>query len=277
MLKLGCVVVTLLFFVKGSLSQQDVCGLAPLNNHIVGGENAEEGLWPWQASLQIFGNHFCGGTLINEKWVLTAAHCFSSYQTLGLKVYLGKKTLESSDPHEISVDVLKVVIHPNYNRFTLNNDIALLHLKKAVTFTDYIRPVCLASLESNYPHGTSSWVTGWGKLAYEDSLPSSVLQEAEVPVVDSQQCDAQLGPGLVTENMICAGFQEGGIGPCQGDSGGPLVVKQGSVWVQGGITSWGKGCALPELPAVFTRVSQYQSWISDVIKRNLPGFITYLP
>lgn len=55
------------------------------------------------------------------------------------------------------------------------------------------------------------------------------------------------------------------------------MVKQGSVWVQGGITSWGKGCALPELPAVFTRVSQYQSWISDVIKRNLPGFITYLP
>ncbi|MCI4374997.1 hypothetical protein PGIGA_G00103990 [Pangasianodon gigas] len=188
------------------------------------------------------------------------------------------ETLVGSNPYEVSKGVSKIIRHPKYNSFTNDNDITLLRLNSAVTFTDYIRPVCLAGQESNFPDGTSCWITGWGNIASGVWLPSpGVLQEAEVPVVDRIQCDSMLGPGLVTENMICAGVLEGGTDTCQGDSGGPMVTKQGAVWIQAGITSWGKGCALPGLPGVYTLVSQYQSWISSTIKQNLPGFVTYTP
>ncbi|KAG7326116.1 hypothetical protein KOW79_009517 [Hemibagrus wyckioides] len=250
MLKLGGVVLTLLFFVKGSLSQLDICGVAPLNTRIVGGTNAPEGAWPWQVSLQKNGIHFCGGSLINKEWVMTAAHCFSSTPKAGVLAYLGKQTLVGTNPYQVYKTISKIYSHPSYNKVTNDNDITLLHLNSAVTFTDYIRPVCLPSLGSDFPGGTKCWITGWGNIASGVRLPSpGVLQEAEVPVVDRTTCNNMLGSVKVTENMICAGYTEGGTDTCQGDSGGPMVTKQGSgVWIQAGITSWGYGCALPGSP-----------------------------
>ncbi|MCJ8729147.1 hypothetical protein PDJAM_G00102670 [Pangasius djambal] len=159
---------------------------------------------------------------------MTAAHCFSSTRTVGLVVYLGKQTLVGSNPYEVSRGVSKIIRHPKYNSFTNDNDITLLRLNSAVTFTDYIRPVCLAGQESHFPAGTSCWITGWGNIA-SGVLPSpGVLQEAEVPVVDRIQCDSMLGPGLVTENMICAGFIEGGTDTCQTLVGSnPYEVSRG--------------------------------------------------
>ncbi|XP_062854217.1 serine protease 27-like [Trichomycterus rosablanca] len=280
MLRLGCVAVTLLYLVKGSFCQLNVCGRAPLNPKIVGGQNASAGAWPWQVSLHSIssGFHFCGGSLINKDWILSAAHCFTgSYNNAAdLVVYLGKQTQQGSNPHQISRRVKKIITHSKYASFANNNDIALLRLTTAVTFTDYIRPVCLAAKCSTFNAGTRCWITGWGDIASNVELPRpGVLQQTIVPVVSQTVCDKYLGPGAITSNMICAGLLEGGKDTCQGDSGGPMVIKKNTAWVQAGITSWGIGCADPNSPGVYTRVSEYQTWITNNIKLNLPGFVKY--
>uniref|UniRef100_A0A8C9XUD5 trypsin n=1 Tax=Sander lucioperca TaxID=283035 RepID=A0A8C9XUD5_SANLU len=102
--------------------------------------------------------------------------------------------------------------------------------------------------------------------------PPGNLMEVNVPIVGNRECNCDYGVGSITNNMICAGLRAGGKDSCQGDSGGPLVSKQGSRWILGGIVSFGNGCAQPNFPGVYTRVSQYQSWINNQITSSQPGF-----
>uniref|UniRef100_A0A673HAF6 Trypsin-like n=1 Tax=Sinocyclocheilus rhinocerous TaxID=307959 RepID=A0A673HAF6_9TELE len=231
-----------------------LCGQAPLNTKIVGGEDATAGSWPWQVSIHstAFGGHFCGGSLINKDWVLSAAHCFQRYESQS-----------GSNPNEV-LRTASVINHPDYYDPTHDNDIALLKLSSSVTFTNYIRPVCLAAAGSKYAAGTETWVTGWGALQSGGSSPDK-LQEVMIPVVSSSDCDDAYGGGI-TSNMICAGLlNEGGKDSCQGDSGGPLVTRNGSLWIQSGVVSFGIGCADPRYPGVYARISQYQDWITSTI------------
>ncbi|KAM8844788.1 polyserase-2 [Spinachia spinachia] len=259
-----------------SLSQLAVCGRPPLNTRIVGGEVAPSGNWPWQASLTRSGGHFCGGTLINSQWVLTAAHCFQPPSTRNLLVILGRQNQQGSNPNEVQRTVLRIINHPGYDPETNDNDISLLHLTSAVTFTDYIQPVCLAAPGSSFYSGINSWVTGWGTIGFGVPLPPPrALMEVEVPIVGNRECNCNYGVGQITDNMICAGLRTGGRDSCQGDSGGPLVSKQGGVWVQEGVVSFGRECALAGFPGVYTRVSQYQLWINSEISSNQPGFVVF--
>ncbi|XP_038565948.1 transmembrane protease serine 9-like [Micropterus salmoides] len=279
--KVICVATLLTLLSQESQSQLSVCGKPPFNTKIVGGQVASAGSWPWQASLRTSGFHFCAGTLINNQWVLTAAHCCarSGVSTSTLTVSLGLQSLQGSNPNLALRTVSQIIIHPNFNIATFNNDICLLRLSSPVTFTTYIQPVCLAATGSTFYKGTLSWSTGWGNVGTGVSLPfPQHLMEVQLPIVGNRECNCNYGVGVVTDNMMCAGFSAGGKGICHGDGGGPLVSKQGGRWIQGGIVSFTSslGCAVPNRPSGYTRVSQYQSWINSQITSNQPGFLTYI-
>uniref|UniRef100_A0A3P8SQA5 Si:dkey-32n7.7 n=1 Tax=Amphiprion percula TaxID=161767 RepID=A0A3P8SQA5_AMPPE len=196
--------------------------------------------------------------------------------SLLLQISLGRQNLQGENPNEVSRTVNKIILHPSYDSDTSDNDIALLRLSSPVQFTDYIRPVCLAASDSVFNNGTDSWITGWGAVQEGVWLPSpETLQEVEVPVVGNRQCNCLNGIGRITDNMICAGVLAGGKDSCQGDSGGPMVNQQGSVWVQSGVVSFGFGCARPNLPGVYARVSRYQTWINSHIISDKPGFVQF--
>uniref|UniRef100_A0A3B1IIP8 Si:dkeyp-93a5.2 n=1 Tax=Astyanax mexicanus TaxID=7994 RepID=A0A3B1IIP8_ASTMX len=190
---------------------------------------------------------------------------FSSTNEKDVKVLLGKQTLTGSNPNQIQRGVRKVIVHERYDPNTQDNDITLLQLDSSVTFNKFIMPVCLAAAGSSFPAATASWITGWGDIASGVSLPDpGLLQEAQVPIVDQKQCASLLSlfKMKITNNMICAGLKQGGKDTCQGDSGGPMVNKKSTIWIQSGIT-------------MYTRLSQYQGWISQKIIQNLPGFVNF--
>uniref|UniRef100_A0A3Q3WMW3 Peptidase S1 domain-containing protein n=1 Tax=Mola mola TaxID=94237 RepID=A0A3Q3WMW3_MOLML len=244
-------------------------GHGSLPNQIIGGDDASPGEWPWQVTLQLDSNHFCGGSLISDQWVLTAAQC-------RITVFLGRHNVSGPNPNDVSRKVEDAVCHPDYDVFTFDNDICLLKLSAPVNFTDYIYPVCLAAANSTFHSGTSSWVTGWGNEFKSASTLPDILQEVEVPVVGNNECECSY-PSGITDNMICSGHRQGGKGICQGDGGGSLLIedRNNSVWLQIGILSFTRGCALPMIPAGYTRVSRYQEWITDVTGTSQPGFVRF--
>ncbi|XP_047427049.1 transmembrane protease serine 9-like isoform X2 [Mugil cephalus] len=274
--KVTHVFAVLILLIQESVSQLSVCGQPAVSTRIVGGQVAREGSWPWQADLHGRFGHFCGGSLINDQWVLSAAHCVPSSSTSDLVVYLGRQSQDGLNPNEVSRTVTRIINHPSYNNITSDNDITLLQLSSPVTFTNYISPVCLAATNSTFYAGVNSWVTGWGNIRDGVPLPSPQdLMEVDVPIVGNRQCNCDYGVGSITDNMLCAGLREGGKDSCQGDSGGPLVIKQNNRWIQAGVVSLGNGCAEPNNPGVYTRVSQYNSWINSQISSNQPGFVTF--
>uniref|UniRef100_A0A665SX05 pancreatic elastase II n=1 Tax=Echeneis naucrates TaxID=173247 RepID=A0A665SX05_ECHNA len=269
------------------------CGLPtypPTLTRVVGGEDVRENSWPWQVSLQYQSGssfyHTCGGTLISNQWVLTAAHCISRTY----RVYLGKHNLNYNELKQhcivgtILCSLIDILLYS-----CPSNDIALIKLSTPVTFTDTIMAACLPNAGDIEPHGTPCYVTGWGRLWTGGPL-ADALQQALLPVVGHSTCTRSDWWGsLVTSNMVCAGG-DGHIKRsghcCHGDSGGPLNCQSydGS-WEVHGVVSFGSGmgCNYPKKPSVFTRVSAYISWINNVSGkasvRNISSryFIIHLP
>ncbi|XP_033646369.1 serine protease hepsin-like [Asterias rubens] len=241
---------------------------------IVGGEDAARGAWPWYAQLYFDGTFSCGGTLVENKYIVTAAHCVSgpgANVAADWKVYLGKNRENDSENNDEHVsDVTHIIIHGNYNDETTDNDIAVMVLaSQPPEESRFINSVCLDAGGSAGFDGTSvCYIAGFG-LTQEDGSVAYVLQEALVPIVNTGDCNNAYG-GQITDNMICAGYQEGGIDSCQGDSGGPLVCSRRDEsanverWYLTGITSWGYGCARPNYPGVYAKVARYGDWLENV-------------
>uniref|UniRef100_A0A3B3HYH9 Peptidase S1 domain-containing protein n=1 Tax=Oryzias latipes TaxID=8090 RepID=A0A3B3HYH9_ORYLA len=243
-----------------------VCGYAPLNSRLVGVSSVtNNGQWPWMASLQRNGKHVCGGTLVSLNAVLSNAECFSSGSASDVNVVLGLQSLQGSNLNKVSQTVTTVIIHPNYDSVTSDNDIALLQLSSPILQT--IRSF------SFMEYRCCQLINLFLLLV---SLPApQTLQEVQVPIVGNRQCKCSYGASSITDNMVCAGLLAGGKDSCQGDSGGPLVIKQNNRWIQAGVVSFGEGCVEPDYPGVYTRVSQYQTWINTQISSSQPGFIAF--
>ena len=225
---------------------------------IVGGDDASPGQFPYFVALDIG----CGGTLIAPDVVLTAAHCDPQYvQVVTVGAYeSGQETFGA-----VNVTVVDYVIHPDYNYVTDENDLALLRLEVDVPLDTNIQ-VSLNPKYADPSPGQELTVIGMGDLGDGAYLFPEVLQFVEVFASSSEYCIAAYGASDVNDDvMFCAGVPEGGKDSCQGDSGGPIVLKNGNSHTLIGVVSWGYGCARPESPGVYARVSSAYTWIQQVV------------
>uniref|UniRef100_A0A3Q2CUC7 Transmembrane serine protease 6 n=1 Tax=Cyprinodon variegatus TaxID=28743 RepID=A0A3Q2CUC7_CYPVA len=248
------------------------CGLRQFSSRIVGGSDASEGEWPWQASLQVRGTHICGGALISNQWVVSAAHCFYDdrlYSPSVWTVYLGKLLLNRSSPTEEVARVKQIHLHHYYDDESHDYDLALLKLDRPAyaLLTGYARPACLPPPTHQLEPGLLCWVTGWG-TQQEGGSASNVLQKVDVRLVSEEACIRSYGY-IVTPRMLCAGYRSGGKDACQGDSGGPLVCQEPSGrWFLAGVVSWGRGCGRPDYYGVYTRITRLTDWVKQVISSS---------
>uniref|UniRef100_A0ACB8EWG1 Uncharacterized protein n=1 Tax=Sphaerodactylus townsendi TaxID=933632 RepID=A0ACB8EWG1_9SAUR len=148
------------------IRSKQVCGRPTALNRNVGGEDSVAGEWPWQVSLMKMGKHVCGGALISNDWIVTAAHCFQQNSSPSqFNVLLGANKLENSWPHKLSIGVGEIFRNPRYAGEATSGDIALVRLAQPVRFTDYIIPICLPAANVHFPPGMKCWVTGWGDIS----------------------------------------------------------------------------------------------------------------
>jgi len=232
---------------------------------IVNGSDAQTGSYPWIVGIQFIDKLYCGGSLITDKYVLSAGHCFKGINPRRIRLIIGDHDRRQLSPHQQTRYINRVTIHPQFVKRTFNNDIALILMDRPVHFTEYIRPVCLPTNDRSYNHQNTT-IVGWGKLA-ERGAPADILQEVVVPIIKQKKCREQTKyrPHEITKNMLCAGYDNGILDACQGDSGGPMVwnTDERKFYTQIGIVSWGQGCAREGFPGVYTRIGRYLNWIID--------------
>lgn len=244
------------------------CGVANRVTRIVGGAETEVSEYPWMVSLKYSADmdHHCGASVLASGWVLTAAHCTEGLDASDLVVVVGEHDLSSSSETEAEVfNIAEIVNHPMYDDQTLANDIALLRLSSQIQFPEdnAVGRVCFPEGGQLYG-GVTATVAGWGAVE-EGGDGSPVLLEVSVPTLTNAECN-DLMDGEITGGMLCAGVPEGGLDSCQGDSGGPLVTEEDGKMKQIGVVSWGIGCARPNSPGVYARVTNYLSWINAYVK-----------
>ena len=250
---------------------------------IVGGTQAPAGKWPWQVALlqagiaSNFQAQFCGGTLVDEFFVVTAAHCITEANgtvspKASIRVLTGTQDLDHGGTRHV---IEQIVRHPDYNDNTTDYDIAVIKLKTPATGIRTARMITQAQEASLAPVGEQSYVTGWGDLG-SGTYPSE-LQQVQVPIVGRGNCnDATSYDGAITARMICAGLTLGGRDSCQGDSGGPMIVRdaQGRWQILAGVVSWGIGCADRNLYGVYSRVAVLSGWARQTITNLSPELAT---
>ncbi|KAL4217908.1 Enteropeptidase [Mactra antiquata] len=245
------------------------CGkrMLDVENKIVNGEAAPKGFWPWHVALYFANQYFCGGTLINENFVLTAAHCvdgviFSDYKRMTVKLGANNREANETTQHVIKVEAIES--HSEHVYFK-KNDIALLQLESPVTYTKYIQPICLPEPDDHLPLHAECYTVGWGKVKWDGEY-AEVLQQLKMTLWDTQKCNSSIAwDGEVYDTFLCAGYYSGIRSICKGDSGGSLLCKdKRGTWKIIGVASYvANYCNMTERPNIYTNVTQMLLWITE--------------
>ncbi|CAL4069405.1 unnamed protein product, partial [Meganyctiphanes norvegica] len=259
---------------SGSGGVDCTCGKPNWTTRIVGGSPVDPKLkYPWMVGIYSYSwsdQYYCGGTIVNNLFILSAAHCFYSGGPqipsdilMSIGDHNQDSTSDDIDGITIKVSVERVHIHPYYDDATINHDFSLVQLSEPLIFGDLIRPVCLPENDLNTYEGETGTIIGWGTTASGGYAPD-VLREAQVTILD-QTC-GDYDPADITEIMLCASHP--GTDSCQGDSGGSIAVVEGELYVQVGVVSWGYGCADASFPGVYSRISTVLRWIHQIADKG---------
>jgi len=239
---------------------------------VLGGAEAQPGAYPFMVALVVAGgdpywSQFCGGTVIDADWVMTAGHCVDGEGPRDVEVLIGRHDLGVEQGERLGVTEIR--IHPGYDDWTAAYDVALLRLRRPTAAA----PVRVAGAGWMVTPGAPARVIGWGDTLL--SYPFT-LRQADVPLVADQECAAFYGADLSLASMVCAGgfYGAGDADACAGDSGGPLLVADGGGWLQVGLVSWGDECSVGTSPGVYGRVSAFSDWITGIVGAGGSGTFT---